>query len=54
LFVIFPYAISGIFAPIIAPYGEAAVISSAFAPADENMLLGADQLGRDRYLDNSR
>ena len=49
LFVIFTYAISGIFAPIIAPYGEAEVISSAFAPADENMLLGADQLGRDMF-----
>jgi peptide/nickel transport system permease protein len=44
LFVIFTYAISGIFAPIIAPYGEAEVISSAFAPADENMLLGADTI----------
>ena len=47
LFVIFTYAIAGLFAPIIAPYGEAEVISSSFAPADENMLLGADQLGRD-------
>jgi hypothetical protein len=25
------------------------VISSAFAPPDENMLLGADQLGRDMF-----
>jgi len=49
LFVIFTYAISGIFAPIIAPHGEAEVISAAFAPADENMLLGADQLGRDMF-----
>ena len=49
LFVIFTYAIAGFFAPIIAPYGEAEVISSAFAPADENMLLGADQLGRDMF-----
>jgi len=49
LFVIFTYAISGFFAPIIAPYGEADVISQAFAPADENMLLGADQLGRDMF-----
>jgi peptide/nickel transport system permease protein len=39
----------GIFAPVIAPYGEAEVISSAFAPADANMLLGADQLGRDVF-----
>ncbi len=49
MFVIFTYAIMGIFAPWIAPYGEAEVISSAFAPADENLLLGADQLGRDMF-----
>lgn len=49
LFVIFTYAIAGIFAPWIAPHGEAEIISSAFAPADEAMLLGADQLGRDVF-----
>ncbi|MAZ20574.1 ABC transporter permease [Roseovarius sp.] len=49
MFVIFTYAIAAIFAPMIAPHGEAEVISSAFAPADQNMLLGADQLGRDMF-----
>lgn len=49
LFVIFTYAIAGVFAPIIAPHGEAEVISTAFAPPDETMLLGADQLGRDMF-----
>jgi len=49
MFVIFTYAIAGIFAPWIAPHGEAEVISGAFAPADETMLLGADQLGRDIF-----
>jgi len=49
MFVIFTYAVMGIFAPLIAPHGEAEVIASAFAPADENMLLGADQLGRDMF-----
>lgn len=49
MFVIFTYAIAGIFAPWIAPHGEAEVISTAFAPADSNMLLGADQLGRDIF-----
>lgn len=49
MFVIFTFAIAGIFAPVIAPFGEAEVISSAFAPADEDMLLGADQLGRDIF-----
>ena len=49
MFVIFTYAIMGIFADYIAPFGEAEVISSAFAPPDETMLLGADQLGRDMF-----
>ncbi len=49
MFVVFTYIIAAIFAPVIAPYGEAEVISSAYAPADENMLLGADQLGRDMF-----
>jgi len=49
LFVIFTYAVAGIFAPIIAPFGEAEIIASSFAPADEVMLLGADQLGRDMF-----
>ncbi len=49
LFVVFIYGVMGIFAPWIAPHGEAEVISSAFAPPDENMLLGADQLGRDMF-----
>ena len=49
MFVIFTFAIAGVFAPVIAPFGEAEVISSAFAPADEDMLLGADQLGRDIF-----
>ena len=49
MFVIFTYAVAGIFAPIIAPFSQAEVISSAFAPPDEMMLLGADQLGRDMF-----
>jgi peptide/nickel transport system permease protein len=49
MFVIFTYAIAGIFAPWIAPYGEAEVIGQAFAPPDQNMLLGSDQLGRDMF-----
>ncbi len=49
LFVVMTYTIAGVFAPIIAPFGEAAVISQTFAPPDEQMLLGADQLGRDMF-----
>ena len=49
MFVIFTYAVMGIFAPLIAPHGQAEVISSAFAAPDDTMLLGADQLGRDMF-----
>ncbi|MGI9522550.1 MAG: ABC transporter permease, partial [Hyphomicrobiaceae bacterium] len=49
MFVIFTYAVMGICAPWIAPYDQAEVITSAFAPADEKLLLGADQLGRDMF-----
>lgn len=49
MFMVMMYAIAGIFAPFIAPYSESEIISQAFAPADENMLLGADQLGRDMF-----
>jgi len=49
LFVILMYIIAGLFAPWIAPYSESELISSSFAPPDENMLLGADQLGRDMF-----
>ena len=48
-FVVMTYTIAGVFAPIIAPFGEADVISQTFAPPDEQMLLGADQLGRDLF-----
>ena len=34
---------------MIAPHGEAEVIGSSYAPPDENMLLGGDQLGRDMF-----
>ncbi|MEM7488428.1 MAG: ABC transporter permease [Pseudomonadota bacterium] len=47
LLVIAIYALAGIFAPALAPYGEAEVVSGAFAPPDGDLLLGADQLGRD-------
>lgn len=49
LFVIMTYAIAGVFAPIIAPHGEAEIIAGAFDPPNEEMLLGADQLGRDMF-----
>jgi peptide/nickel transport system permease protein len=49
LFMIMVYMIAAVFAPVIAPFGQAEVISSAFAPADSTMLLGGDQLGRDMF-----
>ena len=49
MFTILIYALAAIFAPLIAPYSESQVIASAFAPADSDMLLGADQLGRDIF-----
>lgn len=49
LLIILLYALAGIFAPWVAPFGEAEVVSSSFAPADDKMLLGADQLGRDMF-----
>jgi peptide/nickel transport system permease protein len=48
MFVIFTYAVAGSSRPDRA-LGEAEVIAPAFAPPDENMLLGADQLGRDMF-----
>ena len=49
MFVILVYVVAAVFAPVIAPHGEAEVIGSSYAPPDENMLLGGDQLGRDMF-----
>ena len=49
LFVILVYVVAALFAPVIAPYGEAEVIGSSYAPPDDDMILGGDQLGRDMF-----
>lgn len=49
LLVILVYIIAAVFAPIIAPFGEAEVVGGAFAPPDDQMILGGDQLGRDLF-----
>ena len=49
LLVIAVYIIAAVFAPIIAPFGEAEVVGGAFAPPDDQMILGGDQLGRDLF-----
>ena len=49
LFIIVVYVVAAIFAPVIAPFGEAEVVGSSYAPPDEAMILGGDQLGRDMF-----
>jgi peptide/nickel transport system permease protein len=49
LLVIIAYIIAAVFAPVIAPFGEAEVVGASFAPPDDVMLLGGDQLGRDMF-----
>jgi peptide/nickel transport system permease protein len=41
------YMLVAIFAPWIAPYGEAEVVGAGFDPWSAQFLLGTDQLGRD-------
>ena len=47
MFVIAVYVIVAVFAPWIAPYGEAAVFPMPFAPWGGDHVLGTDQIGRD-------
>lgn len=45
--VIAVYVITAIFAPVLAPYGEAEVVGSQYLPWGGQHLLGTDNLGRD-------
>ncbi|WP_205962188.1 ABC transporter permease [Paracoccus siganidrum] len=47
LAVILAYALVGILAPLIAPYGEAQIVGAQFEPWGGDYLLGTDSLGRD-------
>lgn len=47
MIVILFYVILGLFAPWIAPYGEAEVFAVPFAPWDATHVFGTDQIGRD-------
>ncbi|MBS3652089.1 ABC transporter permease [Pseudaminobacter sp. 19-2017] len=47
LMVIAAYLVVALFAPLIAPHGEAEIIGQALLPMGEGSLLGTDQLGRD-------
>lgn len=49
LTVIFFYLVMIVFAPVIAPHGEAEVFPEAYAPWGGEYLLGTDQIGRDLF-----
>ncbi len=49
MIVILIYAICAVFAPLIAPYGEADIVGKAYQPASADFLLGTDQIGRDLF-----
>ncbi len=49
MFVVFIYFFTAIFAPMIAPYGEAQVFPEPFAIWSAEHLLGTDQIGRDVF-----
>lgn len=47
--IILGYVIVALFAPVIAPYGEAEIFPEPFAPWGGAYLLGTDQIGRDIF-----
>ena len=49
MIVILLYAICAIFAPLIAPYGEAEVVGKAYQLSSAQNWLGTDQIGRDLF-----
>ena len=49
MIVILIYAICAVFAPLIAPYGEADIVGKAYQPSGGGFLLGTDQIGRDLF-----
>jgi len=49
IFVILIYVICAVFAPVIAPYGEADILAGSFEPWSSTYWLGTDNLGRDVF-----
>lgn len=49
MIVILIYIIAAVFAPLIAPYGEAEIVGKAYQPAGAEFWLGTDQIGRDLF-----
>jgi peptide/nickel transport system permease protein len=47
LTVISIYVIFAVFAPLLAPFGEAEIFPLSYAPWDDEFMFGTDQLGRD-------
>jgi peptide/nickel transport system permease protein len=47
LIIVAIYIFAAVFAPLIAPYGETALVGDAYEPWGDQFLLGTDQLGRD-------
>ena len=47
--VLFVYFFAAIFAPIIAPHGEAEIFPVAYAPWGDGHIFGTDQIGRDIF-----
>jgi len=47
--IIFIYVVLAIFAPLIAPYGEAEVFPAPYAPWSSEFIFGTDQIGRDIF-----
>ena len=45
--VILIYIFFALFAPLLAPYGEAEIFDQSFAPWSDEFMFGTDQLGRD-------
>ncbi|MCT4609364.1 MAG: ABC transporter permease [Pelagimonas sp.] len=49
MIIILVYVITAIFAPLIAPHGEAEIFPAPYAPWSSDHLLGTDQIGRDVF-----
>ncbi|SPH18007.1 putative D,D-dipeptide transport system permease protein DdpC [Defluviimonas aquaemixtae] len=49
MLVIVLYILTAIFAPVIAPYAERAVVGGQFLPWDSTHIFGTDNLGRDMF-----
>lgn len=41
--------VAAVFAPVLAPYGETAIVGDVWAPSSADYLLGTDSLGRDMF-----